>query len=415
MLSVNNKDDFQIIFKMPSSSIFPFLIEVGLKGGYKKFIYCYQHNYPDTEYYLSERNLNKLGKIGFELYKDRKKFQQFLNDEKILSNKISSYIKRNPFHFIQKGNISIIIAYLKNIYTYHIAYSNLYCFTECIYTSLIEKTIKEYVSKKAKNQNEINRYLSILLNSSNDKCISNKQNDILHCFNASNEIIQLCSSIKKIGQIRLNMRTINDRFWILFEQTLGCLASKMNISTKHIKQLFYNEIIKLSRSKKFVLNQKLLSEIVSRQSAFVGYTKDGIFQYVTGRKAEIIINKLRNKVPEKIIKFSGDIASLGKVTGKVIIFPMGLGKKGKNQLINKIKLMNQGDILVTSTTGPDMVIACKKAAAIIAEEGGILSHAAIISREFGIPAIVNTKIATKILKDGDMVNVDAYKGIVTIL
>jgi pyruvate,water dikinase len=54
----------------------------------------------------------------------------------------------------------------------------------------------------------------------------------------------------------------------------------------------------------------------------------------------------------------------------------------------------------------------RRAVAIITNEGGLLSHAAIMSREFGKPCIVGTKIATKVLKNGDMVEVDADKGIV---
>lgn len=71
-----------------------------------------------------------------------------------------------------------------------------------------------------------------------------------------------------------------------------------------------------------------------------------------------------------------------------------------------------GSILVTTMTEPDFVPAMKKALAIVTEEGGITCHAAIVSREMGIPCVIGTKIATKVLKDGDMVEVDAEKGIV---
>ena len=57
----------------------------------------------------------------------------------------------------------------------------------------------------------------------------------------------------------------------------------------------------------------------------------------------------------------------------------------------------------------------RKAAAIITDEGGITSHAAIVSREYGIPCIVGTENATKVLKDGDRVEVDAIKGLVKII
>jgi pyruvate,water dikinase len=63
-------------------------------------------------------------------------------------------------------------------------------------------------------------------------------------------------------------------------------------------------------------------------------------------------------------------------------------------------------------TNPDMVPAMEKAAAIVTDEGGITSHAAIVSRELGVPCIVGTEKATKVLKNGQVVTVDAYKGVV---
>jgi len=66
-------------------------------------------------------------------------------------------------------------------------------------------------------------------------------------------------------------------------------------------------------------------------------------------------------------------------------------------------------------TQPEFLPAMKKASAIITDEGGLTCHAAIISRELGIPCIIGTKIATKVFKDGDIVEVDATRGIVTML
>jgi pyruvate,water dikinase len=91
--------------------------------------------------------------------------------------------------------------------------------------------------------------------------------------------------------------------------------------------------------------------------------------------------------------------------------------KGKIKVIKSSKDFNQfkqGNILVTSMTVPDYVPLMKKSAAIITDEGGISCHASIISRELKIPCIIGTKIATKIFKDGDLVEVDANKGIVII-
>ena len=74
--------------------------------------------------------------------------------------------------------------------------------------------------------------------------------------------------------------------------------------------------------------------------------------------------------------------------------------------------MEYGDILVAWATNPAIVPAMKKAAAIVTNEGGLTCHAAIVSRELNIPCIVGTKIATEVLKDGDIVEVDADNGIV---
>lgn len=77
--------------------------------------------------------------------------------------------------------------------------------------------------------------------------------------------------------------------------------------------------------------------------------------------------------------------------------------------------VKEGDILVTFMTTPVFVPAMEKAAAIVTDEGGILCHAAIVSRELGIPCVIGTKIATKVLKDGDFVEVDANRGIIKII
>ncbi len=78
--------------------------------------------------------------------------------------------------------------------------------------------------------------------------------------------------------------------------------------------------------------------------------------------------------------------------------------------LDDLKKVKKGDVLVTEMTNPDMVVTMQKAAAIVTDEGGITSHAAIVSREMGIPAVVGTGDATKKLKDGDAITVDGDGG-----
>jgi pyruvate, water dikinase len=72
--------------------------------------------------------------------------------------------------------------------------------------------------------------------------------------------------------------------------------------------------------------------------------------------------------------------------------------------------VQKGDVLVTTMTTPDMVIAMGRAVAIVTDEGGRTCHAAIIARELGIPCVVGTRIATQVLREGTRVYVDGTKG-----
>ena len=77
-----------------------------------------------------------------------------------------------------------------------------------------------------------------------------------------------------------------------------------------------------------------------------------------------------------------------------------------------MKKIKNGDVMVSIQTMPELLPAMKKAAAFVTDMGGITSHAAIVSREMKTPCIVGTRVATKVLRDGDLVEVDANKGIV---
>ncbi len=77
-----------------------------------------------------------------------------------------------------------------------------------------------------------------------------------------------------------------------------------------------------------------------------------------------------------------------------------------------LDVIREGDVLVAITTNVDYTTAMQKASAFVTDEGGIACHAAIVAREMKKPCVVGTKCATKIFKDGDLVEVDAHKGIV---
>ncbi|KKQ59903.1 hypothetical protein A3B42_00545 [Candidatus Daviesbacteria bacterium RIFCSPLOWO2_01_FULL_38_10] len=112
----------------------------------------------------------------------------------------------------------------------------------------------------------------------------------------------------------------------------------------------------------------------------------------------------------KLFKLLSEEKTVKDITGRVASKGLAKGKAVIIRGVKDLEKVKEGDILIAVTTHPDYVPAMRKAAAIVTDEGGITSHAAIVSREFGLPCIVGTKIATKILNDGDLVEVDANNG-----
>jgi len=153
-----------------------------------------------------------------------------------------------------------------------------------------------------------------------------------------------------------------------------------------------------------VLNGKADIETLKKRygsyfSFYINYSgKHRMFGWELGRRYE-------KSGAEDIREFRGTPASLGKIEAEAIVITK------EEDFPN----MKKGAILVSFMTRPEYVPVMRKAAGIITDEGGLTCHAAVVSREFRIPCIVGTRIATKVLKDGDRVELDASKGIVRII
>lgn len=118
------------------------------------------------------------------------------------------------------------------------------------------------------------------------------------------------------------------------------------------------------------------------------------------------INKTSSKDKASVSKeIKGVVANPGFVRGVTRVI---LGK-------NDFYKFKDDDIIVTVMTSVEFVPLMERASAFVTNEGGITSHASIVSRELNKPCIIGTKIATQVLKDGDLVEVDANKGIVKII
>lgn len=119
---------------------------------------------------------------------------------------------------------------------------------------------------------------------------------------------------------------------------------------------------------------------------------------------ERIFGLARSGTKEQPASIEGYAASAGTFTGKVKIV---YGQEDFAKLEN-------GDILVCKTMMPPWTVLFPIAGALITDAGGILSHGSIVAREYKLPAVVGTRVATSLLKDGDQVTVDGTNGIVYV-
>lgn len=168
-------------------------------------------------------------------------------------------------------------------------------------------------------------------------------------------------------------------------------SQRKQISIESLKNIFWFEYRDIFDNKDSLLNKVQKREAVT--FVFAGnkfYNLEGIF----------ISEKV--KINTNITKLSGTPAAKGMTRGKIKII---LGPKD----FNKFK---KGEVLLTEMTRPDFLPIMRNAKAIITDEGGLTSHAAIVSRELGIPCVVGARGATRIFKDGDVVEVNANSGII---
>lgn len=176
------------------------------------------------------------------------------------------------------------------------------------------------------------------------------------------------------------------------------IARRLRISLRQVRFMLKDEVGQALLGKKKT-SRKVLQQRTRLCVYYVEREKEQIF---VGPQAQRLAAKTEALFKEEVEEIQGQCGCVGKAKGvvKIIIRASDMGK------------MKKGDILVSIATDPDIVPAMKKAAAIVTEQGGVTSHAAIVARELNIPCVIGTKIATRVLKDGDRVEVDAERGVV---
>ncbi|MFA5386747.1 MAG: PEP/pyruvate-binding domain-containing protein [Candidatus Paceibacterota bacterium] len=180
------------------------------------------------------------------------------------------------------------------------------------------------------------------------------------------------------------------------------LSKRLGVSFIESRFLMPNEV---EEGLKNGLSSEIKKIATERTKHCVYYTEKGLDIIAIGDDCKQFESTIVEEINGEMDEFKGQVACLGKVQGMVKIV----------NSTSDMHKVNDGDILVSIATNPDILPAMKKAIAFVTEQGGITSHAAIVAREMRKPCIIGTKIATKVLKDGDMIEVDANNGIVKIL
>jgi phosphoenolpyruvate synthase/pyruvate phosphate dikinase len=214
------------------------------------------------------------------------------------------------------------------------------------------------------------------------------------------QIMSLCGYIKQAGA---------EYFAIHADKAipfLRLISTKIGVTYKEFLSLRDTEIMNALAGD--ISTEELKTRAGRRKDShhviFAGRDGDALFS-----EERIDIDALRTEMIPMVRvgskEINGQIGNKGKYTGPIKII----------MNISDFPKMQTGDVLVSTMTTPDFVVLMHKAGAIITDIGGMLCHAAIVSREINKPCIIGTKFATQLLKDGDMVEVDADKGIVRII
>ena len=192
----------------------------------------------------------------------------------------------------------------------------------------------------------------------------------------------------------------------------AAIIDTVDIVTKHINPLYEKIMVGTpERIAEYVTTSNFQG--LDNHLEIIG-PESGAYHRLDGDEAVQITKRLEWAIVSSIIEVKGKVANTGKVKGKVRIIDVDYGNFEK--VNRQMEEMQQGEILVAETTAPEIIQACKKAAAIVTNQGGTLSHAAIVSRELNVPCIIGAdKDVLLSIKTGDEIEVDANKGVVRIL
>ncbi|MBU1854493.1 MAG: hypothetical protein KKF89_02135, partial [Nanoarchaeota archaeon] len=233
------------------------------------------------------------------------------------------------------------------------------------------------ISKRKKEQEELEKKLRL----------SKKERYLFHV-------------LRTLGFWKFERKSLNGKSHYTLENLMKEIARRHNLTLEEAKSILPSEM------KQVLVDKKVDKEILKKRcklavAVYKGYDD---YEIYTGEDALRLEHDIKEslKVDPNIKEIKGSTAYKGYA-------------KGKAKIVNKpedMKGFKKGYILVSASTSPEIMTAMKKAAAIVTDSGGITCHAAIIARELKVPTIIGTKFASKIIKNDEIIEVDADKGII---
>lgn len=318
------------------------------------------------------------------------------------AKKVITLIQKNNLELIKKNYSDVARDFVKHVHQFGwltYAYSGPVMTIEYFF-KLLKDNLKVSSIEKQRNL-LLEHYVSV----KKEKNIITKKIDLpenlQYFFQVSSELMFMKDYRKGIYQ----------KSYVSMDRVLQEISRRLDLSIKGVKYLVLSEIVAALSSKKKA--EKYREIAVARMKKCCYIAEKGIVKVYEGLECEKVIRKMvpknndskKDEDAKDNKQLHGMIAYKGKVRGVVKIVLVA----------SDVSKVEEGDILVSSATNPDLIVAMKKAAAFVTDTGGIISHAAIVSRELKKPCIVGTKKATHILKDGMTVEVDADNGFVNIL
>lgn len=219
-------------------------------------------------------------------------------------------------------------------------------------------------------------------------------------------IFNLCLEQAQAGSIiRENIKSVAVRYWMVMRFTVLELGKRLTIRgvLKNRDDIFFLSIEEIGPVSRNEADFKVKDVIATRRNEYE--------RNLTITPPKVVVGRFDpdNFIPDKVDKtatvLTGLAVSPGVVTGKARVI---LRANTDEQVL-------PGEILVAPFTDPGWTPYFLTAAAIVMDQGGILSHGSIVAREYGIPTVVNVGPATKIIKTGQTIQVDANRGIVKLL